>query len=392
MTEGHRPAEADMKVIVDKGRFLRELRSVQGVLDEYQAFLRDVPADTGWEDEALELVHSHQRALRRAQASLRAIDLVAAILREALALSKTDQIRFRLPPLRAKTVPTLDAGADRAERIEELNLQIAELNALVQQAPLALQEKLRVLLNSFSLLFTAILAGDEQRIEEVTDQINLLTSSRESQSLIREIAYIAREVYDSLNAFSAGLPLQNLSESAEGISEAVRRMNSVIRGLEEAALHNLDALDAHLGRISRGQKATDDLLAALRESQHVIGEIKLQSPAASERLTRLQDQLGDGIGSRVMLLRNRAELKRESHISMTANQSFQDLTGQTLKKIIAFVETLEMQIVGILERYRPVLGLSGSKRKEDAPGESVEKPIEKQNQDQVDALLADLGF
>ena len=383
-------AKADMKVIVDKGRFLRELHAVQTVLEEYQEFLRDVPAGPGWEEQALELSRTHQRNLRRAQASLRAIELVAAILREALALSKSGTVRFRMPKLKGQPAPIAVTGSDAAARLQELDLLVAELNALVQQAPLALQDRLLVLLHSFSALFSATLAGEEQRIDEVTDQINLLTSSQESQNLIREIAYIAREVYESLNTFSAELPLQNLSESAEGISDAVKRLNSVMQRLEEAALHNLDSLEAHLGRIDRGKIASDDLLLALRESQHLIGTLKLQDPASSVRLSRLQDHLGDGIGSRVMLLRNRAELNRESLISMMANQSFQDLTGQTLKKIIAFVETLEMQIVSILERYRPVLGLSSPNPK--AAQEPGAEPEQRQDQDQVDSLLADLGF
>lgn len=390
MTGNEKPAQADMKVIVDKAQFSRELSAVETVLEEYQGFLRDAELDPGWEDRALELAYSHQRRLHRAHASLRTIDLAAAMLREGLAASRSETVRFRIPKAKATGTAEPSDGSDAAEQLGELTVLLAELNALARQAPLAMQERLRVLLHSFSSLFNAILVGEPSRVDEVTDQINLLTSSQESQSLIREIAYIAREVYESLNTFSSELPLQGLSESAEGISEAVKRMNSVIQRLEEAALQNLDSLDAHLARIKQGQHSAGELLDALRASQHLLGEIKLQNPATAARLTRLQDQLGDGIGSRVMLLRNRAELNRESLISMTANQSFQDLTGQTLKKIIAFVETLEMQILAILEKYRPVLGLSGPKTKPVA--EASDSRQQSQDQDQVDALLADLGF
>ena len=92
-----------------------------------------------------------------------------------------------------------------------------------------------------------------------------------------------------------------------------------------------------------------------------------------------------------MMLQNRIEGWGEEYLKMMANQSFQDLTGQTMGKIITFVEELEMQLVAILEKYRPVLGLTVRKAAP-KPDEAPEETPARQNQGQVDALLADLGF
>ena len=389
-TSQDHPLESEMKVVVEKRRFLRDLDEVESVLGEYDGFLRTLPERPDWEGQALELAAGHLQRLNRAQVTLQTIELVAAILRHSLERLTADSLRFRMPADGGSPGAEPGEEADAAARTERLSLLVSELHGLVQQAPLAMQEKLRILLASFSNLFNGLIAGAAAPVEEATDQINLITSSRESQNLIREIAFITRRIYDSLDAFSADLPLQDLNESAEGMSEAVRKLNSVMGRLEQAANHNLDALEAHLGRVKRSRTAMAKLLEDLREGQRRLGRLKLAHPEVASRLTQLQDELGDGIGSRVMLLCNRAELNRDSLISMTANQSFQDLTGQTLKKIIAFIQNLEAQIVALLEKYRPVLGLTAPKRS--GPKAAPAARIEGQNQDQVDALLADLGF
>jgi chemotaxis protein CheZ len=380
---------ADMKVVVGKRQFFKELGEVESVLTEYERFLRAIPSQPDWETRAIELAREHQRRLSRARASLQTVELLAAMLQRALTRVSAERLRIHWRGNGEKPDGAAPIGPDSGERAEKLSLLVGELHGLAQQAPLAMQEKLRILLSSISSLFGGLLAGAGDQVEEATDQINLLTSSRESQNLIREIAYIARDIYNSLNAFSANLPLQDLSDSAEGISEAVRKLKSVIQRLEQAANQNLDALEAHLHRVENARSGIDELLKTLRESQQMLGMLKLEHPQIAERITRLQDDLGDGIGSRVMLLRNRAEINRESLISMTANQSFQDLTGQTLKKIIAFIENLQIQIVKLLEKYRPVLGLTAPKS---GPPKDEAAARERQSQDQVDALLADLGF
>ncbi|MEE8395587.1 MAG: protein phosphatase CheZ [bacterium] len=82
----------------------------------------------------------------------------------------------------------------------------------------------------------------------------------------------------------------------------------------------------------------------------------------------------------------------------SGNQGFQDLTGQTLKKTIEFIETLELQLVDLLQKYRPILGLTaqaGQPAQVAEPGQEAAPqaaPQLRQSQDQVDSLLADLGF
>ncbi len=380
--------DQSMKVVVGKQQLSRELRHIHAVMTEYEAFLRTVPTLPDWETQAIDLVRSHEVRLDRAKVTLRTMGLVSAMIRELLARVPKEELTFT-PLATSETTPA--EGMDAADRSGKLSALIDQLHGLSEHAPLALQEKIRILLASIETLFTALIEGDQERTDETMDQINLLTSSRESRNLIREIAVIARDIYDSLNAVSDDLPLGELSESTEGISEAVRKLKSVISRLEDSANQNLDALEASVSRVKDEQSNADGVLSGLRDVQQRLGELKLAHPAAAQALAALQDKLGDGVGSPMLLLRNRAEVSRESYMSMMANQSFQDLTGQTLKKTIAFIENLQLQLMELLERYRPMFGLSTPPAAPKALESSQDSP-DRQSQDQVDSLLADLGF
>ena len=54
--------------------------------------------------------------------------------------------------------------------------------------------------------------------------INLATSSRERQELVRQIAKIAREIYNSLNEFSDEISIEGLSSTTEEIPDAVGKL------------------------------------------------------------------------------------------------------------------------------------------------------------------------
>ncbi|MCZ6474613.1 MAG: protein phosphatase CheZ, partial [SAR324 cluster bacterium] len=132
-----------------------------------------------------------------------------------------------------------------------------------------------------------------------------------------------------------------------------------------------------------------------RKSQQILGELKANHPGQADALTSLQNKLEDQIGSGIVLMRNQIQENSGTYMSLTANQGFQDLTGQTLKKTIEFIEDLEMQLVQILKKYKPMFSPAAGVAA--APAEqSLEQGPDPQgitqNQDEVDDLLAALGF
>ena len=172
--------------------------------------------------------------------------------------------------------------------------------------------------------------------------------------------------------------------------------------LEEAAFGNLDHLEMLNGNVRGDEEICERILEGLRKSQHILGELKAAHPEKGEEISALQDKLGDQLGSGVMMLRTRLHENSETYLSLTANQGFQDLTGQTLKKTIHFIQSLELQLIDVLRKYKPLLEYSADALTL-APSDTQEVPAAlvtgdplasggRQSQDDVDQLLADLGF
>jgi chemotaxis protein CheZ len=74
---------------------------------------------------------------------------------------------------------------------------------------------------------------------------------------------------------------------------------------------------------------------------------------------------------------------------MMANQSFQDLTGQTLKKVINFVESLQFKLIELLPNYG---NFQETQSADVTESEEKEESGPLQSQEKVDQMLADLGF
>lgn len=392
-----------IKIVVQKKQLLADLNGLDGLVGEYSEFLRRIAGDEAWESDAISLLHAHQRFLSDAKISLRVIDLVSAIMRELLEKIDLEEFSIKIGPeaqgARISTHKVMLAGSTE-EANEKIDNLIARVNSVAGNAPIAMQEKIRYLLLSTLNLMKCTFNGDTAGIEDCMNQINLVTSTKESQNLVREIAVIARDIYNTLNTLSDGIPvIDTLTESTEGISEAAKKLKAVVSKLEEAAFGNLDHLEMLTNNVLGDEEVCERVLEGLRKSQHILGELKTAQPDKADEFSALQDKLGDQIGSGVMMLQTRLHDNNETYLALTANQGFQDLTGQTLKKTIDFIEHLELQLIEVLKKYRPLLefgsdAFPASKTQEgdeEAPEVNVASDI-KQNQDDVDQLLADLGF
>ena len=385
-------SEPFMRVVVEKRQLLSDLDRMRAVVREYQALLAGRDGGEEWEDEALKLLRGHHAALSQARVSLQTIDLVQAILRQMLEHLRLDILTFRVKaPAVELPVPEREFAAWVAERHQTLVQMVGQMTALASNAPLVMQQKIRLLLISILNLSKALGGENREGVEKVLNQIHLLTSSRASRHLVREIALIARDIYSTLDDLSQSIPVQTLSESTEGISDAAGKLRSVIGELETAALNTLDQLEQLSNRTRECDGILERMMTGLRKSQDILGDLKREHPDVQVEIGALQDKLGDAIGSGVMTLKANGERTSQTLLDLVANQSFQDLTGQTLKKTIQFIESLETQLLSLLRRYMPALDISLEKTGE--PGEEPpEKATPLTSQGEVDQMLADLGF
>ncbi len=92
-----------------------------------------------------------------------------------------------------------------------------------------------------------------------------------------------------------------------------------------------------------------------------------------------------------MHVHERLQESHDIYMTLFANQSYQDLTGQTLKKVIAFIESLQYQLIQVISREtgkEPVLTTPAL----DAEDQQGPDALNRLSQDRVDTMLAELGF
>jgi chemotaxis protein CheZ len=168
--------------------------------------------------------------------------------------------------------------------------------------------------------------------------------------LYKEVGKVTRKLHDSVKSFKDALDPRVHSIATQDMPEAVDRLNYVIDKTEEAANLTMGIVDKYMLGMG-GLK---------RQIQ------SLQGP--DEALRYLE--------------RFQAELEEDMTTILTT-QSFQDLTGQTIRKVIRLVMEIEAELVKLIATF-------GVKAEETKFPEKLEAEIISQSD--VDDLLKDFGF
>ena len=168
--------------------------------------------------------------------------------------------------------------------------------------------------------------------------------------LFNEVGKITRKLHDSIRSFKDAVD-PRLKDMAEGeLPNAVDRLQYVIEKTEEAANRTMNIVEKYVLRM-------DDLAGHIR---------KIQGPPETvEFLKQFKNGLEDDL------------------TEILTTQSFQDLTGQTIKKVILLVNDIEGELVRLITSF-------GVKIESGASAAPV--AAEKVSQSDVDDLLKELGF
>ncbi|WP_223247389.1 protein phosphatase CheZ [Sulfuriferula sp. AH1] len=192
---------------------------------------------------------------------------------------------------------------------------------------------------------------------------------------------IVRQLHDSLNELGYD---RTLAEVAEEITDSKSRLEYVATLTEQAANKVLNAID-------EGMPVQDELLKSAKEidtgwtllfaGKLSIEEFKVLAGDSRQFATRVASA-------------TEAEKARLMDIMMA--QDFQDITGQIIKKVITISQKLEIELAQLLRDNAP------AEFKEKEKGKEKDKPVDlmagpavpasAMQQDDVDDLLADLGF
>ena len=344
----------------------------------------------------------------------KAMGMIGAYIKFTLSNFKGSKLTFSIPDSPGdgffKDNDGLVDMSDHIEQTERGLLDIQEkIYFLTKIIPPKNVEKIRLLLKSISSLFKSIVRKDLQDLDNHIAHIHHLTASKDSFFLVNEIGRTVREIHDSIADFSSSVPFEEGIDSAvvDEMPDAIDKLNLVIQRMETAANNTLDQTEALLDRNAEKQGENSEVLSNLSKAQEKLDAIKAKHPDAAAEIADVQKLLVESVESTV---EKRAEsLKEEEavYFEIIGSQSFQDLTGQTLKKIINFIEQLELSLLSILEKYSSQVPKDPNAKKEEVsplkgktedglvlagPKDNKDSGSTAKSQDDINNMLADFGF
>ncbi|MGD0883879.1 MAG: protein phosphatase CheZ [Thermodesulfovibrionales bacterium] len=168
--------------------------------------------------------------------------------------------------------------------------------------------------------------------------------------LFREVGKVTRKLHDSIRSFKEALDPKLKGLATTEMPNAVDRLQFVIDKTEEAANRTMSIVERHILKM-------DELALHIRnikEPEESVTYLKTFKNGLEDDLTEI-----------------------------LTTQSFQDLTGQTIKKVIKLVGEIEEELVRLIASF-------GVKIEQGAKTERITP--EEVSQADVDDLLKDFGF
>ncbi len=185
---------------------------------------------------------------------------------------------------------------------------------------------------------------------EKADTIIQTVAKKGQGNLFQEVGKITRKLHNTVKSFQEALDPRFKDFANSDIPTAVGKLQFVIDKTEEAANKTMSVVEKYI-------LVMDELSAHIR---------KVEGPP--ETVAYLKD------------FKNTLE---DDLTEILTTQSFQDLTGQTIKKVITLVGDIEAELVRLITSFGVKID-SGAQSSEESP--------ERVSQEGVDDLLKEFGF
>jgi chemotaxis signal transduction protein/chemotaxis regulatin CheY-phosphate phosphatase CheZ len=168
--------------------------------------------------------------------------------------------------------------------------------------------------------------------------------------LFKEVGRVTRKMHDSIKSFKEAIDPKLSSMASVEMPNAIDRLQFVIDKTEEAAHKTMNIVEKHM-------LSMDDLAAEIR---------KLKEPEdAVSYLKKFKNNLEDDL------------------TELITTQSYSDITGQTIKKVIKLVGEIEKELVSLIASFGVKI----------EPGVKVPVAVHEQvSQTDVDDMLKEFGF
>jgi chemotaxis protein CheZ len=219
----------------------------------------------------------------------------------------------------------------------------------------------QVVLEKMILLMDALSSHDYNTIESITSDLVQETGG----TLFKEVGKITRKLHDSLEDFKTAVDTGLDKLTNDDVPNAVDKLEFVISKTEDAANKTMAIVERYF-------EESDEFS---RHIQRVSGREE-----DIEYLTEFKDSL-DG-----------------DMTDIITAQQFQDITGQTIRKVIDLVHKVEVELVrlitnfGMPMKFETEQVLMKADSIQDNTADIVSHGVEKVSQSDVESLLQDYGF
>ena len=209
---------------------------------------------------------------------------------------------------------------------------------------------------------------------------NAEPTDEHTKNMYERLGGIVRVMHDSLRELGYD---KALTEASSQIVDAQDRLEYVASLTEQAANKVLNTLD-------EGMPAQDVLSKQAKDMENRWADLF----AGKLSIDQFKALAGDS-RQFAQLVSEATEAEKARLLEIMMAQDFQDITGQLIKKVVGITKTVENELAQLLRDNAPPETRAKLAEKEAAPAQLMSGPSMPSaalDQDNVDDLLADLGF
>lgn len=239
------------------------------------------------------------------------------------------------------------------------------------------------------------------RLNEAMEIIRQLHEFRH-QAFYSEVGHLTRGLHEAIKSFSSEVSSFQTDDGKENHLDASGRLGYVIELTEKSSHETMDRIDSALTLVDR----LDQQSARFKELLSLVGQLEDDYEALN------------GVYDRTCQLKSESETTiealRNQLTDIVVSQSYQDLTGQLIRRVITLITNVEQHLVQLMEMASKVEQMAGidegirtvSHSKEKSNEDQHKDPLKAEgpqvkgkeqagaacDQDDVDELLSSLGF
>jgi chemotaxis protein CheZ len=254
----------------------------------------------------------------------------------------------------------IDTGGDTVEVMKKVEgmggeimvREVMDARQFFEKRGISSHDPKYAMLDEMVAFMNAVAGEDYEKADAAIQSIMSKGQGDTQGILFKEVGKVTRKLHDSIRSFKEALDPKLKGMAEKEMPNAIDKLQFVIDKTEEAANKTMGIVEKYILII-------DDLASHIRN---------IKEPEES-----------------VNYLKNFKNDLEDDLTEILTTQSFQDLTGQTIKKVITLVGDIEGELVKLITTFGVKLEQGGSAEEAVAVSEEV-------SQAGVDDLLKDFGF